>query len=141
MNILYAEDDKNCRDLFALVLRQQGHVIHEAINGAQAVQIVRDEPIDLAILDSRMPMMSGYAAARIISQEAPRLPIAFLSARGMPQDKLKAYNISHTVIDYRVKPTPPSQFINWVESTFKLCHTQGLSMIREENMAREWVAE
>ena len=68
-NILYAEDDRDCRELFAFALRQKDHKVHEAINGAQAVQIVREEAIDLALLDVRMPMVTGYDTARIIAQE------------------------------------------------------------------------
>ena len=74
-NILYAEDDRDCRELFAFALRQYNHKVHEAINGAQAVQIVRDEFIDLVILDSRMPMVTGYDAARIIAKENPEIPV------------------------------------------------------------------
>ena len=46
--ILYAEDDRDTRELFAFVLRMSNFTVYEARNGAQAVQIVRDEPIDLA---------------------------------------------------------------------------------------------
>ena len=39
LTVLYAEDDRDCRELFAFVLRQQGYRVYEALNGAQAVQI------------------------------------------------------------------------------------------------------
>ena len=88
--ILYAEDDRDCRELFAFVLRQKNYTVYEANNGAQAVQIARDEPIDLIILDVRMPMMTGYDAARILAHEAAHIPDIFLSAKALPREDVAA---------------------------------------------------
>ena len=71
-NILYAEDDRDCRELFAFALRQENHTVHEARNGAQAVQIVREEPIDLAILDVRPLILKGHDSVLIIAKEQPK---------------------------------------------------------------------
>ncbi|MDM8527385.1 response regulator [Anaerolineales bacterium HSG24] len=139
MNILYAEDDRDCRELFAYAFKKRGHKIYEARNGAQAVQIVRDEQLDLVILDIRMPMMTGYDAARVINQEHPTLPVLFFSAKGLPQEITQAFASSKMVIDYLVKPIMPKQLITWVENTIKECHIQGMATIRQENMARELV--
>jgi CheY-like chemotaxis protein len=141
LNILYAEDDRDCRELFSYVLRQRGHRIHEAINGAQAIQIVREELIDLVILDTRMPMMTGYDAARLIADEAPGLPIAFFSAKGMHKEISLAFASSRMVIDYLVKPVMPNQIVDWVENILQECRVQGVATIRQENMARELVVE
>jgi CheY-like chemotaxis protein len=136
-NILYAEDDRDCRELFAFSLRQKEHRVHEAINGAQAVQIAREEPIDVAILDVRMPMMTGYDAARVMAKEAPRLPIVFLSAKGMRREVSLAFECGPAVVDYLIKPITPQQLINQVEQVLENCRVRGLEAVREENMARE----
>jgi CheY-like chemotaxis protein len=140
-NILYAEDDRDCRELFAFALRQNDHRVHEAINGAQAVQIVREEPIDLIILDARMPMVTGYDAARIIAQEKPDIPVVFLSARGMHKEISLAFDCGSMVVDYLVKPIGPQQLVERIEGLLEECRTRGLASIREENMARELVTE
>jgi CheY-like chemotaxis protein len=136
-NILYAEDDRDCRELFAFSLRQKEHRVHEAINGAQAVQIVREEPIDVAILDVRMPMMTGYDAARVIAKESPNVPIVFLSAKGMHREVSLAYECGPAVVDYLIKPITPQQLINEIEQVIESCHARGLEAVREENMSRE----
>lgn len=136
-NILYAEDDRDCRELFAFSLRGKAHKVHEAINGAQAVQIVREEPIDLVILDVRMPMMTGYDAAKIISEEAPHVPIVFLSAKGMRREVDMAYACGPAVVDYLVKPIKPVQLIDHVEQVLESCRVRGIEAVREESMARE----
>jgi DNA-binding response OmpR family regulator len=140
-NILYAEDDRDCRELFAFALRQKNHRVHEAINGAQAVQIVREEPIDLIILDARMPMVTGYDAARLIAQERAEIPVVFLSARGMHREISKAFDCGPMVVDYLVKPIGPQQLVERIEDVLEGCRNRGLASVREENMTRELVTE
>jgi CheY-like chemotaxis protein len=140
-HILYAEDDRDCRELFAFALRQKEHRVFEAINGAQAVQIVREEAIDLVLLDARMPMVTGYDAARIIAKERPELPVMFLSARGMRREISLAYDSGPMVINYLVKPISPRQLVDMVESALENCRIRGLDIVRQENMAREFVLE
>ncbi|MEW5961314.1 MAG: response regulator [Chloroflexota bacterium] len=140
-NILYAEDDRDCRELFAFALRHKGHVVHEALNGAQAVQIVREEPIDLAILDIRMPMMTGYEAARFIAAEKPGIPVMFLSAKGLRREITNAFECGPMVIDYLIKPISPDQLVARVESLLEDCRLRGLEAVRAENMTRELVVE
>ena len=140
-NILYAEDDRDCRELFAFALRHNNHRVHEAINGAQAVQVVREEAIDLVVLDARMPMVTGYDAARLISKENPDVPIIFLSARGMRREITLAFECSPVVVDYLLKPIPPQQLVDTVENILESCQAKGIASVREENMARELVLE
>ncbi len=140
-NILYAEDDRDCRELFAFALRQNEHRVHEAINGAQAVQIVREEEIDLVLLDARMPMVTGYDAARIIAKERPDVPVVFLSARGMRREVSLAYDSGQMVVDYLIKPISPHQLVETVENIIESCSIRGMDAVREENMARELVPE
>ena len=136
-NILYAEDDRDCRELFAFSLRQKEHKVHEAINGAQAVQIVREEPIDVAILDVRMPMMTGYDAARIISKEGPDIPIVFLSAKGLRREVTMGFECGSAVVDYLIKPITPQQLVDRIEDIVENCRVRGIETVREENMSRE----
>ncbi len=138
--ILYAEDDRDCRELFAFVLRQHDYQVYEAINGAQAVQIVRDEPIDLVILDVRMPMMTGYDAARMIGKEAPHVPIMFLSAKGLQREVQKAFDCGPMVVDYLVKPVTPDQLVQRVDEVLQVARTQGLEAVRQESLTREELA-
>jgi DNA-binding response OmpR family regulator len=139
--ILYAEDDRDCRELFAFALRHQGHAVHEALNGAQAVQIVRDESLDLVILDARMPMMTGYEAARLIASERPDIPIIFLSARGLRREINLAFECGTAVVDYLVKPVTPEKLVARVETILTDCQTRGIDAVRTENMMRELVVE
>ena len=135
-NILYAEDDRDVRELFAFVLREGGYHVFEAVNGAQAVQIVRDEVVDLVILDIRMPMMTGYGAARMIGKEYPDLPVMFLSVRSLPHEVEKAFGCGPMVVDYLVKPISPMRLVLRVDEVFQVVRRYGLDMARQESLAR-----
>ncbi len=135
--VLYAEDDRDCRELFAFMLRQHDYQVYEAINGAQAVQIVRDEPVDLVILDVRMPMMTGYDAAQMIAKEAPQIPIMFLSAKGLQREVQKAFDCGPTVVDYLIKPVTPDQLVQRVDRILQDALVLGLEAVRRGSLARE----
>lgn len=135
--VLYAEDDRDCRELFAFMLRQHDYQVYEALNGAQAVQIVRDEPVDLVILDVRMPMMTGYDAAKMIGSEAPHIPIVFLSAKGLQREVQMAFDCGPTVVDYLVKPVTPDQLVGRVDRILQDAHIVGLEAVRRGSLARE----
>lgn len=134
--ILYAEDDRDCRELFSFVLRLKDYTVYEANNGAQAVQIAREEPIDLAILDVRMPMMSGYDAAKRIAQENPSIPVVFLSAKGMSREIDKGFECGPMVVDYLIKPISVETLVDSVSDLLEGCEVQGLKAIREERLAQ-----
>lgn len=134
--ILYAEDDRDCRELFAFVLRQNDHTVYEANNGAQAVQIVRDEAIDLVILDVRMPMMTGYDAAKIIAAEAPHIPVIFLTAKGMTAEVTRGFDCGNMVVDYIVKPVSTDHLVKRVDEVLTGCRDLGLETVREQGIAQ-----
>ncbi len=134
--ILYAEDDRDCRELFAFVLRQKDYTVYEANNGAQAVQIVREEPIDLVIMDVRMPMMTGYDAAKIIANEAPHIPVIFLSAKGLSREMNRGFACGQMVVDYLIKPVSTDSLVDHVERALDGCRERGIEAVREENMSQ-----
>ena len=134
--VLYAEDDRDCRELFSFVLRQEGFDVREARNGAQVVQLVRDEPIDLVLLDVRMPLMTGYDAATRLAEEAPHIPVMFLSAKGLSREVDKGFKCGPMVVDYLVKPISPAQLVSRIEEVLYGCKERGLEAIREESLAQ-----
>ena len=93
------------------------------------------------ILDARMPMVTGYDAARMIAKESPEIPVVFLSARGMHREITLAFGCGPMVVDYLVKPISPQQLVDRVENVIEACRNRGMASVREENMARELVTE
>jgi CheY-like chemotaxis protein len=88
----------------------------------------------------RMPMMTGYDAARMIGKEAPHIPIMFLSAKGLQGEVQKAFDCGPMVVDYLVKPVSPDQLVQRVDQTLQVVRTRGLEAVRQESLAREELA-
>ena len=104
--ILVAEDDEDNRDILRTLLTLRGFDVVEAADGQQAVELARLTRPDLILMDLKMPVMNGLAAARAIRQQAePRLrsvPIVALSAYHPSQHGAVAFAAGCN--DYVLKP-------------------------------------
>jgi CheY-like chemotaxis protein len=78
--ILVVEDDPSVRDSIALLLRIDRHLVTEAADGQQALDLVSRQPFDLVVLDFAMPGMLGGEVALRIKLIAPALPILMVTA-------------------------------------------------------------
>ncbi len=79
-HIVVADDIKYNRDLLVEIFHDTEITVHEADNGKQAYELVKNGEIDLVIMDIRMPVMNGYEATEKIKSEFPNLPIIALTA-------------------------------------------------------------
>ena len=78
--ILVVEDDSSARESITLLLRIDRHVVTEATNGREAIDLVIQQPFDLVVLDFAMPGMLGGEVALQIKCIAPALPILMVTA-------------------------------------------------------------
>jgi CheY-like chemotaxis protein len=105
--ILVAEDDEDNRDILRTLLTLRGFEVLEAADGQQAVELARTACPDLILMDLKMPVMNGLAAARAIRQRPePHLraiPIVALSAYHPSQHGAVAFAAGCD--DYVLKPT------------------------------------
>lgn len=78
--ILVADDEMSIRLLYSEELREEGYEVYLASNGKEALEVVDKVPIDLIILDIKMPEMSGIEVLRQIKEKNPNLPVLLSSA-------------------------------------------------------------
>jgi CheY-like chemotaxis protein len=78
--ILVADDEMSIRLLYSEELREDGYEVFTASNGKEALEIVGKEPLDLIILDIKMPEMNGIEVLRRIKEQHPNLPVLLSSA-------------------------------------------------------------
>lgn len=78
--ILVADDEMSIRLLYSEELKEEGYDVITAANGKEALEIVAREPLDLVILDIKMPEMSGIEVLRQIKEKFPNLPVLLSSA-------------------------------------------------------------
>ena len=78
--ILLVEDDKEIREGVEIFLKSQGYGVFQAADGLEGLEILKNQPIDLAIVDVMMPRMDGITmVARL--RESFDFPVLFLSAK------------------------------------------------------------
>ena len=75
--ILVVDDDAQVRATISRALTELGYAVSEAGDGAKALELVRDDRVDLVILDYVMPGMDGAEVARELSAIDPDLPVIF----------------------------------------------------------------
>ena len=88
--ILVVDDDANTREALAVSLKKIGHQVNLAGTGTEALDFVRQQPVELAIIDLKLPDMEGtdlFEAMRIIS---PYTIAIMISARATVDEAVSA---------------------------------------------------
>ncbi len=115
-NILICDDEKDIVSALKIYLSNKEYNFFESYNGAQAVEIVRNEDIHLVLLDIMMPVMDGMTALQKI-REISNVPVIFLSAKGEDNDKVLGLTVGAD--DYITKPFNPVEVIARVKSALR----------------------
>lgn len=90
LNILTVDDHPANRLLLTRQLSRLGHYVIEAENGAKALQVWRENDVDLVITDCSMPIMDGFMLSRLIRKEQTRpLTILGLTANAQPEERAR----------------------------------------------------
>ena len=86
-HILIADDETEIRELLRLYLEKDGYTVWEAADGMEALAVLKQEKIDLAILDIMMPSPDGWRVLQNIRKNS-NIPVILLSARSGDSDKI-----------------------------------------------------
>ncbi len=101
-NVLVVDDQKNMRATTAMLLREAGHVVAEAEDGAAAMQRVRQETFDVVLTDLRMPGLDGMAVLRGVRAASPQTQVIVMTAYGTIESAVEA--VRQGAHDYISKP-------------------------------------
>lgn len=102
IRILLAEDDRNLGNILKNYLDAKGYTTTLCLNGQEATDTFAKKEFDFIILDIMMPVKDGFAAATEIRSTNKKIPILFLTAKTLQEDKLKGFEIGAD--DYITKP-------------------------------------
>jgi DNA-binding NtrC family response regulator len=78
--ILVVDDEPDVRSVLRRYLSRAGHDVEECLDGLSAIERVRDNQIDLALLDVCLPRLSGLEVARRLKRERPHVKVIMMSA-------------------------------------------------------------
>ncbi len=102
MRVLVAEDDPGLRSVLERGLREHGYVVDAVADGERALAFLRTYEYEVAVLDWRMPGVTGLEVLQELRRRGSALPILMLTARDTSADRVTG--LDEGADDYLVKP-------------------------------------
>ncbi|HWC15693.1 MAG TPA: response regulator [Terriglobales bacterium] len=111
--VLVADDDNALRHAIATILKNGGHKVTSLDNGADALQALRRDKFDLAILDIWMPRLSGLEVLSHLRKLEAKPRIIIMTSDDTPETLVRA--VREEAYDYIAKPFPPQSIVERVQ--------------------------
>ena len=115
-HILVCDDEEDIVAALKIYLEADGYCIHAAYTGADALKIVREEPVQLALMDIMMPGMDGITAMAKL-REFSNIPVILLTAKSEDSDKILGLSVGAD--DYITKPFGIMEFLSRVRAALR----------------------
>lgn len=114
--IMVVDDEMHIRELVRFYLDKAGFDTIEAANAEEALEIVENQYIDLAVVDIMMPGMDGFELVEQMRQYR-EFPVIMLTAKSQSKDKLRGFSLG--IDDYVTKPFDPDELMARVKTILK----------------------
>jgi DNA-binding response OmpR family regulator len=115
--ILLAEDDDNLRFVVQDNLELRGYQVLAAADGEEAHKLFNEYQVQLCLLDVMMPKLDGFGLASMIRATDPNVPIIFLTAKGLKEDRIQGFKSGGD--DYLTKPFSIEELLFRIEVFLK----------------------
>ena len=115
-SILIVEDDETLHETLAYNLQREGYTVLTALDGPAGLELARQQPPDLVILDVMLPGLDGLSVCRILRRELD-VPIIMLTARSSEVDKI--IGLDSGADDYITKPFGLGEFLARVRAALR----------------------
>ena len=112
-HLLYVEDDESLSFVTRDNLELKGYQISHCADGREALNLIEEEAFDLCILDVMLPEVDGFTIAREIRKFDNDVPIIFLTAKSLKEDKIHGLQLGAD--DYITKPFSIEELILKIE--------------------------
>ena len=122
LKILLVEDEPDFRHVLRLRLEANGYEVLEAEDGAQGLDLARNQSPALIILDIMLPKMDGFKVARLLKfdEKYRRIPVLMLTARIQPQDQETGKTVGCDA--YLTKPVKPEALLETITRLLAASH-------------------
>ena len=114
-NILLVDDDEIILETYKAILELEGYTVHTAPNPYKAIQIIKNQDIQLAILDYNLPNMTGTQLGHLIKKAQKSIEVMFIS--GTPEIHEIAKTVNYEVCKVFSKPIDLELLIQAIKST------------------------
>lgn len=114
--ILITDDESEILEVLELYLENDGFSVIKAANGLEALNAIKQEKIDMAIIDIMMPEIDGLRLLKKIREQS-NIPVIILSAKGCDNDKILGLGLGAD--DYVSKPFNPLEIVARVNAQLR----------------------
>lgn len=125
--IMVVDDEMHIRELVRFYLDKAGFDTIEAANAEEALDIVENQYIDLAVVDIMMPGMDGFELVEQMRQYR-EFPVIMLTAKSQSKDKLRGFSLG--IDDYVTKPFDPDELMARVKTILKRYSINSSSVVK-----------
>jgi CheY-like chemotaxis protein len=108
-NILWVDDEIESLQSHILFLKNKGYEVKALTNGIDAIDFVRDNPVDVVLLDETMPGISGLETLAKIKETNQQVPVVLVTKN--ETENLMDEAIGSQITDYLIKPVNPNQVL------------------------------
>ncbi len=129
-HILICDDEKDIVSALKIYLKRDDYILHTAYNGKEALALLKQEHIDLVLLDIMMPEMDGIAAMQEL-RKSYNIPVILLTAKSEDTDKISGLELGAD--DYITKPFNPMEVLARVKSQLRRYTQLGSASGTEKN--------
>lgn len=109
MNVLLVDDEKHFREILAKRLAQRGIVSLQASDGEEALRLLEKRPVDVIVMDVKMPKMNGIETLRHVKERYPATEVIMLTGHASTRDGVDG--IKSGAFDYLTKPIEFEQLL------------------------------
>lgn len=117
IKILLAEDDIDLGNILSQFLEMHDFVVNLAPNGGEALELFNNKKPDICILDVMMPVLDGFTLAQKIKKINPDIPLLFLTAKSLKEDKIKGLKLGAD--DYICKPFEVEELVLRIQNILR----------------------
>jgi len=129
--ILWVDDEIDLLRSHVLFLENKDYEVETASNGADAVDLVREAPVDVVLLDEQMPGMEGLEVLEAIKEVRPEVPVVMVTKS--EEEDLMERALGSQISDYLTKPVNPSQILLTCKRLLER------TKLRQETLSQEYL--
>ncbi|GBD93691.1 transcriptional regulatory protein ZraR [bacterium BMS3Abin05] len=134
VSILVADDEEDFRIIFSDILKKMGYQVRTVQNGLEAISVIENQPVDIALIDFKMPGMSGIELLKEIKLRTPQIEVIVITGMGTIDSAVEA--MKSGAYDYITKPV---NFEELESILRRIVHTQ--SLIKENQFLKETIRQ
>jgi DNA-binding response OmpR family regulator len=115
--ILLVEDDPNLGFIVQEHLQLNGYAVTLCLNGKEGFETFDKDKFDLCLVDVMMPKMDGFAFAREVRRKNTEIPVIFLTAKSLKEDRIEGFKIGCD--DYITKPFSVEELLLRIQAVLR----------------------